>query len=241
LVKKSLKVDSSTNFLVRPQLFELPAIRAAAGSLTTTHRRSRTSRRGSDEFYALRPYVLGDDLRKVHWRAAAKSDDLLVRQEKETQLGAITIVLDCAPNTYDNPGFERAVSAACSILHAAFKGDDLVKFYTSDSPNPQVVEDSQTLESIEKRLALLNPDHEANLPKILQSLAQRSVGGSLIVIFGVPNTKLSTAIENCRFKHKQVIPICCNPVDGQKSFSFAYDGRTPLPVLWKKALTVSAK
>src|SRR3546814_11554329 len=36
--------------------------------------------RTGENFYALRPYVLGDDLRRVHWPSSARHDALLIRQ-----------------------------------------------------------------------------------------------------------------------------------------------------------------
>ena len=42
--------------------------------------RSQGLHHEGDEFHALRPYVIGDDLRRVHWPATAHSGDLVVRQ-----------------------------------------------------------------------------------------------------------------------------------------------------------------
>ena len=35
--------------------------------------------RTGEDFYALRPYVVGDDLRRVHWRSTARHDELMVK------------------------------------------------------------------------------------------------------------------------------------------------------------------
>jgi len=240
LVQKNLKVDSSTTYLVRPQFFELAPITASSGRLKTTHKRSRTKKPGDDEFYALRPYVVGDDLRKVNWRAAARSDNLLIRQDRETQLGAVTIVLDSALENHTPESFERAISATTSILHSAYKGGDLVKYYSSESPTSHTLDTEEELDSIEKQLSLLKPDPNADVTKILEVLSRRSVGGSLVMIIGSANDKNARAIENCRLRHRQIITICCNTPTNAK-WVIPYDGRTPLPLVWSKALAVSTK
>jgi len=47
--------------------------------------------RVGDDFYALRPYVVGDDMRKVHWPSTARRDELMVRQDELPWQGRVTI------------------------------------------------------------------------------------------------------------------------------------------------------
>src|SRR5947208_3367232 len=35
-----------------------------------------------EDFYALRPYQVGDDLRRVHWPSTARHGDLMIRQDE---------------------------------------------------------------------------------------------------------------------------------------------------------------
>ena len=42
--------------------------------------RPEFSRRGGEDFYTLRSYQEGDDLRRVHWASSAKLDELMIRQ-----------------------------------------------------------------------------------------------------------------------------------------------------------------
>ncbi len=70
------------------------------------------------EFSSLREYTRGDDLRKVHWRTSARRDELVVRRDAEPRRPACTVVLDVRARWHDATTFERAVSAAASILAA---------------------------------------------------------------------------------------------------------------------------
>ena len=82
----------------------------------------RASRRGNGDFRSLRPYVAGDDLRRVHWPSSARAGDLLIREEDEARSATTAIVLlDTAAASYGSdpasgPCFELAVSCAASLV-----------------------------------------------------------------------------------------------------------------------------
>ncbi len=86
-----------------------------------------------EELYGLRPYVDGDDLRRVHWRASAKRDELVVRQDEQPGQGQVIVVLDVRSGVYQGDTFERAVSAAASVLVASARRGLLVRLVTTAS------------------------------------------------------------------------------------------------------------
>jgi len=80
-----------------------------------------TSQAGED-FYALRPWVIGDDLRRVHWPSTARRDELMVRQHDVPWQGRATVLLDLRAAFHDQDSLEQAVSAAASILVSCGRG-----------------------------------------------------------------------------------------------------------------------
>lgn len=67
-------------------------------------------------FYAVREYQPGDALRHVHWKATAKTGQLLVRQYEESQTARVAVLFDANPAGYGNAAeFELGVSAAASV------------------------------------------------------------------------------------------------------------------------------
>jgi len=71
------------------------------------------------EFYGMRDYVVGDDLRRVVWRASARTGRLLVREFEQGITDRIVVVLD-TDRTWHRPGevsdtFEAAVRCAASL------------------------------------------------------------------------------------------------------------------------------
>jgi uncharacterized protein (DUF58 family) len=71
------------------------------------------------EFYGMREYAPGDDIRRIVWRAFARTGRLLVRESEQGITDKITIILD-QDRRYHSSGivsesFETAVKAAASL------------------------------------------------------------------------------------------------------------------------------
>ena len=81
--------------------------------------------RTGEDFYALRPYVVGDDLRRIHWPSSARHDELLVRQNELPWQGRTTVLLDVRKAAHAGESLEVAVSAAASIVAATARRNDL--------------------------------------------------------------------------------------------------------------------
>lgn len=72
------------------------------------------------EFYGMRDYKPGDDLRRIVWRASARMGKLMVREAEQGITDRITVVLDTDRGHHSHEGeysesFETGVSAAASL------------------------------------------------------------------------------------------------------------------------------
>ena len=68
-------------------------------------------------FHALREYVVGDDLRHVHWRSSARTGELHVRQYHDTRRTHVVVLVDDHAEAYASRAeFELAMSIAASVL-----------------------------------------------------------------------------------------------------------------------------
>lgn len=85
-----------------------------------------------EEFFALREYEVGDDLRRVHWPSTARRDELMIRQHEMPWQGRATVLLDVRAGAHTDETFEKAVSAAASLLTASWHRDSQVRLLTTD-------------------------------------------------------------------------------------------------------------
>jgi uncharacterized protein (DUF58 family) len=110
-----------STFLVYPssEKLRLPRDLGERRSATTSAMRQPTGPRGED-FYTIREYGQGDDLRKIHWPSTAKRGRYMIRQEETPWHTRATVVIDdrwAAHDGYgDGSSFERAVEVSASMV-----------------------------------------------------------------------------------------------------------------------------
>ena len=135
-----------------------------------------------EDFYALREYALGDDLRRVHWRSTAKIDELMIRQEEMPWQGRVTVLLDLRQGLHTPASVEVAVSAAASILSASWHQRALVRLVTSDGTDSGFGAGQGHAEAILERLAVVDAHSDSELAPLLGTLRHAGGGGSLVVV-----------------------------------------------------------
>ena len=139
--------------------------------------------RAGDDFYALRPYVVGDDLRRIHWPSTARHDELLVRHQQQPWQGRTTVLLDVRRAAHDPVSLELAVSAAASVVMANGARHDLLRLITTDGVDSGFGVGTGHVEALLEHLAVISTSGSASLRTVLK-LLQRSGGGALVVVLG---------------------------------------------------------
>jgi hypothetical protein len=95
-----------------------PQATSSAGRLGENLRMKANAQNGS-EFHSQREYAPGDDLRRINWKTTARFGDLIVRETAQEGIRHCTVVLDTMADGYDEDAFERAVTAAASVVATA--------------------------------------------------------------------------------------------------------------------------
>jgi uncharacterized protein (DUF58 family) len=149
--------------------------------------------RTGEDFYALRPYVVGDDLRRVHWPSTARRDELMVRQDELPWQGRVTVLLDVRRNTHTPASLELAVSAAASIVTACWKRRDLVRLITTDNTDYGFAAGTAHAEAIMEFLATVPASPSGTLRGVLDALGQAGNGGAVVpIVAGIADAELAS-------------------------------------------------
>ena len=112
----------------RAYLLDLPEL---GQGVLGRHLLTQARRLGPGEFHSLRDYVDGDEPRTISWKASARSENLVVKQFTIEGLRHCTVVLDAAEETYDDEdAFERAITAAASLVNSADHAGLTTRFVT---------------------------------------------------------------------------------------------------------------
>lgn len=108
--------------LVLPKIVPLPkydfASQRPIGEVNAAHRLFEDPTRNA----GVRPYQVGDPLQRVHWRATARTGELMCRIFEPTSLAGASILLDFHVDGYHSRGepfrSELAVTTAASLAYA---------------------------------------------------------------------------------------------------------------------------
>lgn len=156
------------------------------------HRGSEASDRrrlfsSGDEFYTLREYVTGDDLRQVHWPSTAHRAKLMVRQQELPWQPEAVLFCDTRAGAHQGVGedstLEKAVSVTASVLwHLADREYELRMVRETDTHHPPPTPWNALLE----RLAELAPSTVATLSPALSCLRGAEAGGLFVAAVAPP-------------------------------------------------------
>ncbi|MDD5646922.1 MAG: DUF58 domain-containing protein, partial [Candidatus Bipolaricaulis sp.] len=116
----------STYVSAIPEIEKLPPLsltprrtHAFAGSIM-----ARAAGPGVD-FFGCRGYVPGDDIRRINWRALARTDRLVVNEYEQERMADVIIVLDVRAQAHVEVGARGTFEAACRA--AASLADHLIR------------------------------------------------------------------------------------------------------------------
>ena len=216
LVRRTFTATDLSEFLVYPKVepLALPRDRGEQRSLSVSALRQPTGARGED-FYTLREYVDGDDMRKVHWPATARTDKVMIRQEETPWHTRATVLLDDRFESHAVGGasFERAIEVAASVCDLYQRSRYTFRLTTS---NEAGVAGGRGNDHFHRCLDLLatiwTPRNPVDGPDpLLVRLAELEAGasaeGTLVVIAGDLSAPEASLIARCRRRYKQVIVV----------------------------------
>ena len=120
LAQRVRKYQTTDEVLVYPAIERLGALGAPGSHHVSGSSAVRRIFSSGDEFYTMREYVTGDDLRQVHWPSTAHRQTLMVRQQEQPWQAEATVLCDTRHASYLDVGanspFEKAISVAASII-----------------------------------------------------------------------------------------------------------------------------
>lgn len=121
---RKTKLFSLPEYLeIQPEIFPLESLYGAdvnGGVPDPEGRNQGVSGRGT-EFFGVRPYRMGDEVRHIHWKSTASQGRLMVKEFEAAAVDQIVILLDTgrksvSPEPLKN-NFEFLVSCAASLAH----------------------------------------------------------------------------------------------------------------------------
>jgi uncharacterized protein (DUF58 family) len=173
--------------LSRVHTLGLRAQRVVEGSISGLH---RSPLHGvSVEFASYREYAPGDDLRRLDWRAYARSNRHFVKQyEEESNLRA-TILLDASASMKYGEGpmtkYDYAATLAASLASLCVMQRDAVALSVFDNSERLFLRAAATHAQLEKILDVLErarPERESDLGGVLSQIAEKIKRRGVVIV-----------------------------------------------------------
>lgn len=122
----------ATKLTVYPKIVRIVALPHSAGEDPLAGSTTPTAiGQAGDDFFALRPYEIGDDLRRVHWPSVARTGEMVIRQNELPWQGRVTVVVDLRDRVHTADSLEDVLSAAASVVTACAAEHSLVRLITT--------------------------------------------------------------------------------------------------------------
>ena len=207
------------------------------------------------EFYALREYVPGDEIRKINWKATARYLNPITNQFEGEKSGDVVLIVDgymkgnigTVRNNTTKASIKAAASLATSILADRNRVGLIVLGETLDWIYPRSGRDQ-----LYQILSKLSSLREGGMWKVedMKWLIKRFFPSKSMIIFISPlnQPKISETIIDICMKQFDVMVISPDPVEIEKSIVDEYDknaekilrmGRkTVIDALWPYSIVV---
>lgn len=170
------------------ELIGLPLVKGRDPAMHTA--RPDLSMRGGEDFFTLREYRQGDDLRRVHWPSSAKRDELMIRQMEAPWQARALVLLDVRRSVYESSDcFEKAVKGAASVVRHLSRSGFAADLWAGGTQSVAALRYAEAMEA----LALVMPDDNVDLPAVAARLSRSTSGGTLFLVTGVPDHQLISA------------------------------------------------
>jgi uncharacterized protein (DUF58 family) len=193
---------------VHPRIHLLRAV--PAGMARSLDGRIDKVPHGTITFDSLREYVVGDELRRVHWRSSAKVGELMVREQLDTSEPTIVVLLDdrkaAHPEVRDGTAesFETACEAAASIVAAAVREDLPVSLHLVSGLTPGPFLDVLTEAALQR----------GDLTQKIRHLRTQRLGDTLVFLTGPGGRVDLGAVSDLRGPYPVVIAGLFGDRDG---------------------------
>jgi uncharacterized protein (DUF58 family) len=251
MAQRVTEASPTATLTVYPRVHDVRPLQEVRGADPTgaTSRPSLTS--SGEDFYGLRTYQTGDDLRRVHWASTARQDELMIRQDELPWQGQVTVLLDLRAAAHSAASLELALSAAVSVLHVSWKMHRQVRLVVSDGTDTGIGAGHAHISRILEYLAAAELDSMPSLTGVLGLIARGSPGGGMVT---VTTDRASgddmVAVLRLRSWYRSTAVVLIDRSSWEPSKSSAASSsiprdprvirvtaETPFPVAWNRAMS----
>lgn len=211
LGRSELRLGETATLWVYPKTHPISAVALALPLHHHDGEATETSPRGSLDVREVRAYVPGDEVRHLHWKATARTGQLMIRDYADPHQPRFTVLLDDRHTTTTPEEFEEGVELAASLVVAAAGADHRCQLVTPGGLDLATDSGSDAVQRYLEALCQVTRARgggrgEAGPPLVPAALA-RAGGGTLVVIASAMSADDRLALAGLRPRFSDVVVV----------------------------------
>jgi uncharacterized protein (DUF58 family) len=207
LARNKVSAGETKTLWVHPRVY--PALARIGGHPRHHHEGSATDEtlHGSLDLKEVREYQPGDEVRSIHWKATARTGQLMVRDYADPDQPRLTVLLDTRREPLSEATFEEATEVAASILFAASTAGHRCRLVTTagaDLAAPGGAVASRMF--LDELCVVRQRDDKSGLVPLVLTTGS-SAGGAIVVVTGARGSAADFAPLLSRYSSVTVIGL----------------------------------
>jgi uncharacterized protein (DUF58 family) len=201
IFRRAGRVPAPASYLVYPE------VRALSSLDFLDHNRNMPSPRTragyGSEVIGARPYRHGDSPRHIHWRATARSRELISKEFADDAQPTLLLALDCyAHPTIDQAYFELGVKAATALGEYALRNGYALLLATEMTTNAAPLTPA-SWHTLLETLARVTPTGERRLSDVLRGRG----AGQIAVVLPHPDDAVIAVLASLRASGSRILAV----------------------------------
>lgn len=212
LTRQRLEFDERDELLVTPEIEDLFGTPDSSFGANFGASRARQLFRTGEEFYTMRQYQTGDDLRRLHWPSVARTGELMIRQDESSRRSSGLVFLDTresAVGQMHGLAFERAVSVAATLGVLLARGGFSLRLATTEA-SPAAVSEDRFLDAL---AAVAHANVRSVGPALAHLRAGASADSTLVFVSAPPLPSELTSLIRSGSGFGPKLAVLVYPVD----------------------------
>ena len=203
LANRNAVLEGTTDLVVLPAVHPLPSSRQRSSGVGSEGEQAHLIALHGEDDVTIREYRDGDDLRRIHWPATARTGDLMVRQEDRPAQRRAVVLLDPRPSAHGGVGasssFEWAVTAAASIGAHLCESGYAVHLLCAETVQSSRAAETITTDEMLDVLAVTTMRDDSGEDEILRAgQALAAAGGFIVAIVGPSGRDVTSRVASVR-------------------------------------------
>ncbi len=203
LANRHAVLEGTSDLVILPQVHPLGSSRHPSAGVGSEGEQAHLIALHGEDDVTIREYRDGDDLRRIHWPATARTGDLMVRQEDRPAQRRALVLLDPRPSAHGGSGatgsFEWCVTAAASVAAHLAESGYAVHLVCAETVDSGRAADPMPVDEILDALAVTQLRDDSGEDEILRAAqALAAAGGLVVAIVGPFDPEVTSRVASLR-------------------------------------------